>query len=311
MVAGVALLAVSCGYVGDPLPPALHIPQPVQDLRVQQVESQLEVAFTIPPKTTDNLPTTDLTLVELRVGRMPEGGWNQDAWAAGAKAIALDATEPGPAEGSVDVKEYAGQEIVAAVRMETKKRRSSAWSNLAIIRIEPPVITPTDFVADSAADGAVLHWKGHDGPMLIFRDGAPVGEGAHGSFTDKGAVLGKTYSYEIQARGDKAHGKRSAERRLTIEDRFPPAAPAGLQLAAGAGTLELTWTPNPEGDVLGYIVQRAVGDGPFADAANYLDAPAYTDRNVQRGMRYRYRVMALDLRKNQSATSQEVEITVP
>jgi hypothetical protein len=45
--------------------------------------------------------------------------------------------------------------------------------------------------------------------------------------------------------------------------------------------------------------------------ANYLDAPAYTDRDVQRGVRYRYQVSALDLRKNQSAISQEVELTVP
>ena len=42
-----------------------------------------------------------------------------------------------------------------------------------------------------------------------------------------------------------------------------------------------------------------------------MDAPAYTDSKIERGARYRYQVTAIDLRKNQSQTSQEVEITVP
>ena len=84
-----------------------------------------------------------------------------------------------------------------------------------------------------------------------------------------------------------------------------------MQVGAGAGPLELSWNPNPESDILGYIVLRASGAGQFTEVANYLDAPAFTDRDVQRGVRYRYKVTALDLRKNQSVTSQEVEITVP
>ena len=311
LVAGVALFAVSCGYVGDPLPPALNIPQPVQDLRAQQVESSIEASFTIPLKTTENLTITDIAAVEIRVGRMPEAGWNQDAWAAAAKAIAVDANKPGPAETSFDVREFAGQEVVLAVRMANRKGRSSAWSNLVTLRVETPVITPADFVADSAPDGAILSWKGYDGPVIVYRDGAVVGEGFGGKFADPRALLGKTYNYEIQARGDKAQGRKTGPKALAVEDRFPPAAPTGLNVVAAAGTLELSWNPNPEADILGYAVLRALADGSFAPVANQLDAPAFTDRDVRRGARYRYKVTALDLRKNQSGTSQEVEITVP
>lgn len=311
LVAGVALFAVACGYVGDPLPPALNIPQPVQDLRAQQVESKIEAAFTIPVKTTENLAITDIAAVEIRIGRIPEGGWNQETWAATAKPIAVDSNKPGPAETTIDVREFAGQEVVLAVRMANKKGRSSAWSNLVTLRVENPVITPTEFIADSAANGAVLAWKGWDGPVIVYRDGAAIGEGTNGQFADPRALLGKVYSYEIQARGDKALGRKTGPKALTVEDRFPPAAPTGLNVVAGSGTLELSWNPNPEADILGYTVQRAAGDGTFVAVANQLDAPAFTDRDVQRGARYRYMVSAIDLRKNQSATSQEVEITVP
>jgi hypothetical protein len=311
LVAGVALFAASCGYIGDPLPPALNIPQPVQDLRVQQVESTLDAFFTLPLKTTENLTLTDLAKVELRVGRLPESGWNLDTWAAGAKVIAVPASKPGPTDVSVDVREFAGQEVALAVRTANQRGRASGWSNLVTVRIETPVVTPSEFVADSAPAGALIRWTGYDGPVLVFRDGTQVGEGSKGEFNDPRALLGKTYKYEIQARGDKAQGKRIGPVTVTIEDRFPPAAPTGLNVVAGAGTVELSWNPNPESDILGYIVQRATGTGKFADVAHYLDAPAFTDRDVQRGVRYRYMVTALDLRKNQSVTSQEVEITVP
>ena len=310
-VAGVALFAVSCGYVGDPLPPALNIPQPVQDLRAQQVESKIDASFTIPLKTTENLAITDIAAVEIRVGRAPEGGWNPDAWAAAAKAIAVDANKPGPAETSFDAREFAGEVVVLAVRTANRKGRSSAWSNRVTLRVETPVITPGDFVADSAPNGSVLSWNGYDGPVIVYRDGAAIGEGSNGRFADPRALLGKVYTYEIQARGDKAHGRKTGPKSLTVEDRFPPAAPSGLTVVAGAGTVELSWNPNPEPDILGYAVLRAIGDGKFAAVASQLDAPAFTDRDVQRGSRYRYMVTALDLRKNQSVTSQEVEITVP
>lgn len=310
-VAVVALFAVSCGYVGDPLPPALNIPQPVQNFRAQQVESGIDAAFTIPPKTTENLVITDIASVEIRVGPAPEGPWNVHTWAAAAKPIAVKADKPGPTEASFDVKEFAGKDVVVAVRMGNKKGRSSAWSNLVTMHIEPPVVTPIEFTADSAPNGALITWKNFSGPVIVYRDGANIGEGTNGQFTDLRALLGKVYSYEIQARGDKALGRRSEPKTLTVEDRFPPAAPTGLNVVAGAGTLELSWNPNPEADILGYIVQRATGTGMFTTVANQLDAPAYTDRDVQRGTRYRYMVSALDLRKNQSVTSQEVEITVP
>ena len=48
---------------------------------------------------------------------------------------------------------------------------------------------------------------------------------------------------------------------VTLEDRFPPAAPKGLNAVPSEGAISLIWEPNTEGDLRGYIVLRAVAPG--------------------------------------------------
>jgi hypothetical protein len=57
-----------CGYIGDPLPPALNIPAPVTDLRAMQFGDDILIQFTPPQMTTENLPLSAIRRVELRIG---------------------------------------------------------------------------------------------------------------------------------------------------------------------------------------------------------------------------------------------------
>lgn len=311
LILALVIGAGSCGYVGDPLPPAFNIPKPIDDLRVVQIGSKMEVAFTIPRLTTEDLPVENLSGVDLRIGPHPEGGWNPDMWAANARPVVVEERNPGPATTSADVADFAGKDVVIAVRLANRKGRLSAWSNLATAHIEPLIVTPPQFIADSAPAGAVVKWSGFDGPVAVYRDGTYLGDGAAGTYNDNTAALGKTYAYEIQAKRGSALGEKSGPVSVTVEDRFPPAAPTGVTPVAGAGTVELTWDRGPEADILAYAVLRAAGDGPFMEVAPSVDAPAYTDRDVKSGASYRYKVAAIDLRRNRSELSKEVEITVP
>ncbi|MBK7930282.1 MAG: hypothetical protein IPJ98_23240 [Bryobacterales bacterium] len=63
------LLLAACGYVGDPLPPSLHIPVAVTDLRAEQKVDHLQVRFTLPELTTDNAGIRRFQDVELLVER--------------------------------------------------------------------------------------------------------------------------------------------------------------------------------------------------------------------------------------------------
>src|SRR5206468_3717944 len=83
-----------CGYIGEPMPPALNIPQPVQDLRVVQYGDRLVVDFTIPGLTMEQLPVKETGTAELRIG--PGGApFDMNRWIAGAKEIPITSQKPG------------------------------------------------------------------------------------------------------------------------------------------------------------------------------------------------------------------------
>jgi fibronectin type 3 domain-containing protein len=107
-----------------------------------------------------------------------------------------------------------------------------------------------------------------------------------------------------------------------MRDIFPPRSPSGLEaVPAGAGSgnlsIDLSWTPNSEGDLAGYFVYRQEIDskGVAAGTAARLNqtpvvGPAYRDQTALAGHRYAYRVTAVDTAGNESAPSDEVQETL-
>ena len=150
-----------------------------------------------------------------------------------------------------------------------------------------------------------------------------------GGAVDALAPIGGMYEYtvgrvrsvrpvgpEVQVHGTTA--KVTVDRR---SDAFPPAAPAGLvavEVAAGnAGNgggsggaeVSLSWEPNAEADLLGYLVYRAEAgsDAPAAQlTVQPLTALSYDDASAQPGHVYRYSVAAVNTSGRQSARSAEV-----
>ncbi|MDQ3984963.1 MAG: Ig-like domain-containing protein [Actinomycetota bacterium] len=67
--------------------------------------------------------------------------------------------------------------------------------------------------------------------------------------------------YKVAVRGV-ANGENNAEKRsiiVTVDNA--PVSPTDLKLSVDDGNVSLTWTPNPEPDLTGYVVQRTSGDG--------------------------------------------------
>ena len=100
---------------------------------------------------------------------------------------------------------------------------------------------------------------------------------------------------------------------VTPQDTFPPAAPTGLSVVAGPGTISLSWDANGAPDLGGYIVLRGEAPGetlrPLTPAA--IGATNYEDRTAQPGVRYVYSIEAIDRATppNRSAPSTRVEET--
>ncbi len=310
--AAACALLVSCGSIGEPLPPSPGIPEKVTDLAAFERGDKILIDFTGPVRTLDGVGLRRYREIDLRIG--PAGG----EWQKTAQRIDTGVTEPGHVHVEVPVKEWAGRDIQAGVRVAGPKGRFSDWSNLVTLKVIPPLAAPADVKAEAVANGVRLAWRAEAGPGVeyrIFRRMEPEKESAlAGStdkpeFTDTSAQYGKTYVYTVQAARGEADSEMSQAVTITPVDKFPPAVPAGLAAVAALGGIQLSWTPNSEADLKGYYVYRAVDGGAFARIGELVTVPAFTDRNVQAGKRYGYAVSSVDQAGNESVQSAPVEAT--
>lgn len=321
-----ALWLAGCGYVGDPLPPSLKIPQAVTDLAVVQRGDKLIVEFTLPQLTTDGLKLVRLGEIDLRAGAEGVRPWNAEAWEAAAARLAVTAPAPGGrVRAEIPAGSWTGREVILGVRVAGPSGRWSSWSNLRAVHVTGPVPPPSQVVARNVAGGVELAWElADERPGIVFRvfrsasgqnGPAPVGQSKERRWTDTRVEYGQTYEYRIQAMlaagDDVAESDLSAPVVITPEDRFPPPPPVGLTAVAGLGQVELSWEPLADEPGVTYRVWRAEDGGETKLIAEALAMPGYSDRQVAAGRRYTYSVSAVDQRGNESEKSAAVEVALP
>ncbi len=139
---------------------------------------------------------------------------------------------------------------------------------------------------------------------------------------DADALLDRRYLYQVQRVAKVTLDGHSFEvssapgtAEVAARDLFPPAMPQGLAAVADndAGAIDLSWNPNAERDLAGYFVYRRTVGGRDAPAGAWvrvsgaapLEAPAWRDAAVERGVRYSYAVSAVDRDGNESPRSEE------
>ena len=103
-------------------------------------------------------------------------------------------------------------------------------------------------------------------------------------------------------------GPASPPRQFRTE--IPPARPTGLKVTVDQAKRQanLTWSKNPESDIVGYVVRRASGDDEFpAEGTLVRDATSYTDDlGPAPAGTYRYRLTAVR-RANQQDENAAIE----
>lgn len=301
----VLALPAGCGYVGDPKPPALEIPSRVTDLRAAEYGSKILVEFTLPALTTEGLALTKVRSVELRVSA-----------GAASQNVNLKAAGPGSIHDEIGAGEWIGKDVLLTVRATGPKGKTSEWSNAVPLAVGAPIATPVNLVAENVMEGVRLRWQGPGPRYRIFRALAGpasdrLAESDQPEYVDKTTNYGATYRYFVQAitADDLRQSEISEVVAITPRDDFPPAVPAGLSAVAGVGAIELAWQRNTEDDFRGYNVFRSTEGAAFEKVAVLIDAPAYSDRQVEAGKRYRYTVSSVDEAGNESARSEPVEVT--
>jgi hypothetical protein len=158
----------------------------------------------------------------------------------------------------------------------------------------------------------------------------PIQPDDTGGTIDHTAQAGETYRYTAQRVRSVSVGGHALELRsavsssatVAMRDTFPPHTPSGLEAVPGGATaadrsIDLSWTPDTDADLAGYIVYRQEVDerSVVAGTATRLNitpvaGPAYRDQTAIAGHRYAYRVTAVDTAGNESAPSADVQETL-
>jgi hypothetical protein len=145
-----------------------------------------------------------------------------------------------------------------------------------------------------------------------------------GQALDRDAALDHTYRYSAERVLRLTLGSNSFEvmstpsETITINARdvFAPSTPRDLQAVSDSEghAIDLSWAPNAERDIAGYIVYRrdtTTSAGPARISPPNEVAPSFRDLNATPGHRYAYSVSAIDIDGNESPRSPETEESLP
>ncbi len=348
---GSAILLSGCGTPGAPQPPSLKLPERVTDLNAVRAGNSVVLHWTSPRKTTDHLLIKDA--IKAAVCRREASGncapAGEVSVAPGASGefqetlpAALASGAPRELNYFVELKSPKGRS--AGLSNAAPVLAGAAPGPIAGLSAEVRADGVALRWAGEQTSGVRLHRKllnppapdkkQQSGPMApatepVLRDlfvevsaeSQPTGA------LDKTARFGETYEYTaqrvIQVSLDTPDGKKSLELagetsapiRVAVVDTFPPAVPRGLVavLVPEEKTIDLSWQPDTEEDLAGYIVYRASSDGAWKriSGPQPLEGPAFRDPSVEAGQRYRYAVSAVDLTGHESKRSAEAQEAIP
>jgi hypothetical protein len=315
------LLWCGCGYVGEPLPPLLNIPQSVTDLAAMQRGSKIIVHFTLPKLTTEGRVVKQPLTWDLRIGEPGTGDFHAETWAARAQSPGDARVENRLVSYEIPIAPWTGKDIVLGVRVAGPNQRQSDWSRFVTLTVVQPPAVPRDLQTENIAEGVRLTWKGAGPAYRVYRrTEADAGFTLAGSteaaeYLDRATEYGKPVSYLVQAIVKTGAGEvesdLSAPETITPVDKFPPAVPAGLTVVPTAMSIELAWDRDIEPDLAGYRIYRAVAGGEFEKIGESAEAPSFSDKQVESGKQYSYAVSAFDKAGNESKRSMVIEVAAP
>jgi hypothetical protein len=266
--------------------------------------------------------------------------------APGAEASFTDTLPSALASGSPRPLSY-------FVELVNRKNRSAGLSNRSEILTGQAPAAVDGLAAEVRKEGVLLHWSPappgaspsairlvrtlltppakKPGPLSTPPEPAVrnllVDSDASGHALDSDIHFGEGYEYRAQrvARVSQAGqslelaGPLSPPIRVVAADIFPPSIPQGLAAVATAGengnppAIDLSWQPDSDPNLAGYIVYRRETEGNWQRIAPPppVIGPAFHDSNVQTGRSYMYAVSAIGQNGHESDRSVPAQETVP
>ncbi len=334
-------VAGACGKRGAPSPPLPRGPHPPGGVLGRQIGHRAVVGFEVPrprgPRPTQAPVRAELVRVTYQPGLTAPS--DPDALRRRGDVVAQVVSDPLPVGGRLLLEDLRLGELAGngtgwtlryAVRVKDRRGRSSPLVMAPDLELLPSVPGPRDLVAEPTAAGVRLVWQppepGGTHTYNIYRSTpeAPWPELPLNSeplaateYLDSGIETGAAYIYAVRVSLASSlpyrEGEPSSTREVRAEDHFAPRAPQSLVAVQEGPAIRLFWDPNPERDVAGYRVERRVAGGAWQPIGpTRVETPSYRDEGVQVGVRFAYRVSAVDraVPANTSEPSSVVELEV-
>jgi hypothetical protein len=353
LITASGLFLTGCGMEAAPQPPSLNLPNPVVNLTAVRTSNRVALAWTMPKRTTDKLlikgnVTVSICRREAHGPCVPIGSLSLAPAAAGSFKDTLPPAQatgaPRPLAYYIELKNrknrsagpsnpatvLAGQAPAPVTGLTATVSRAGVilgWdpitesmpSSVRLMRtlLSPPPARPSGNLL--APPPAPIEEK-----LLVSANAQP---GPLDRALDKTVHFGQVYQYRAQrvarvtlnGQTLELDGPLSLPVRVDVQDIFPPAVPTGLAAVANApaagtpASIDLSWLPDAEADLAGYIVYRREGAGPWQriSPAQPVAGPAFHDAHVEPGHTYTYAVTAISLSGHESARSAPAEETVP
>jgi len=203
-------------------------------------------------------------------------------------------------------------EVSAFDAASNESAKSAAATATTPDTIAPSV--PTNLSATAVSGTQVnLAWTASTDNVAVtgykvFRGGVQIGTSATTSYSDMTCAPGNTYTYEVSAYDAAANESAKSNAAIaTTADTTPPTAPTGLTATAASQTqVNLAWNASTDNvGVVGYKIYR---NGAFLISVAGL---SYSDTSCQSYTAYTYQVTAYDAASNESAGSNQAQVTTP
>jgi len=282
---------------------------PVVDL---QLPPEAEGAFfeKLSPEFTSGAPRALAYFVEIKNDKGRSAGLSN-------AAMVLAGEAPGPVTG-LDAE-------VSKAGVKLRWTAATQEATPAAIRLHRKLLTPPPSKKEVQQQGPLAPPAEPVEQTLFVDSGIQPGRSPDRAL-DKDIHFGETYEYRAQrvvrvnvaGQTLELDSPLSPPVHLEALDVFPPAVPIGLAAVAIAAengsepAIDLSWQPDTEVDLAGYIVYRREGSGNWEriSPAQAVVGPALRDSHVQAGHSYIYAVSAIDQGGHESARSAEAAETI-